>query len=106
MAFTNRYGQQIVGTFRPSEGIAPGVLLLHGFRGTRNERHLHAIAGAIAEAGIAVLRIDLSNNVGESEGEFRNLTVSHEVEDAKMRWTSWGDCPRWTEDVWALAGTA
>ncbi len=83
MAFTNRYGQQIVGTFSPSASTAPGVLLLHGFRGTRTERHLRVIAGAIADAGIAVLRIDLSNNVGESEGEFRNLTVSHEVEDAE-----------------------
>ena len=69
---------------RPSD--APGkasVLVLHGLGGHRNEPHIVAVARAIAERGIITMRVDLANNAGESEGSFRNLTLSGEVDDAE-----------------------
>lgn len=68
---------------RPAgEGRWPGVLVLHGFGGHRGERHVRAVAQAIAEVGCAVLRVDLPNNRGEADGQFADLRVSEEVEDA------------------------
>ena len=74
----------MVGTLLVPEGaqLVPGVVTLHGFRGNRQEPHITAVADAIAWGGLVTLRVDLTNNLGESEGSFRDLTVSGEVSDA------------------------
>ncbi len=64
---------------RPS----PAVLMCHGFTGHRGEAHflfVHA-ARAFARAGVAALRVDFRGS-GESEGEFRDMTVGGEITDA------------------------
>ncbi|MCG3773984.1 MAG: hypothetical protein JW395_0801 [Nitrospira sp.] len=82
--FLNRAGLQIVGTIsRTAADPAPAVLVIPGFRGDQGERHIVAVAHAIAEAGIVALRFDPTCNTGDSGGEFRRLTVSGEVSDAE-----------------------
>lgn len=60
----------------------PIVILMHGFSGNRKNELFDQITHNLAEKKIATLRFDF-NAHGESEGEFRNMTVPNEIEDAK-----------------------
>lgn len=61
----------------------PGVLILHGFTGTKVEPHRIFVKTArrLASEGIAALRIDFIGS-GDSEGDFEQMTISGEVADA------------------------
>ncbi len=61
-----------------------GVVFFHGFTGDRMESHWIFIkcARALAEQGIASLRFDFYGS-GESEGEFREVTLQGEISDAR-----------------------
>ena len=58
------------------------VMILHGLTGNKNETHITAIADALEARGIASIRFDF-NGHGESDGDFVNMTVPNEIEDAK-----------------------
>ncbi len=62
----------------------PGVVFFHGFTGDRMESHWLFVkcSRALAKAGIASLRFDFYGS-GESEGEFREVTLQGEIADAK-----------------------
>jgi uncharacterized protein len=86
--FRNRRGKLLRGMIhRPnllSRGRrVPGVVFFHGFTGDRMESHWIFIkcARALALQGIASLRFDFYGS-GESEGEFREMTLAGEIADA------------------------
>ncbi len=56
------------------EGKIPVMVLIHGFTGYKEEKHIVAVAEAAAAAGYAVLRADMYGH-GKSGGEFRNHTL-------------------------------
>ena len=62
------------------EGVAPGadkqplVLVIHGFTGNKEERHITAVSRTLNEIGCATLRVDMYGH-GESEGEFCRHTL-------------------------------
>jgi alpha/beta superfamily hydrolase len=60
------------------------VVFFHGFTGDRMESHWLFVkcARALAGSGIASLRFDFSGS-GESEGEFREVTLEGEISDAQ-----------------------
>ena len=66
-----------------ADGAAAGVVLCHGFTGSKVEAHFLFVkmARALESAGIAALRFDFRGS-GDSEGEFEDVTVSAEIEDA------------------------
>ena len=78
-------GQQIVGVVHSpvSTQPAPGVVLCHGFTGNKAEAHFlfTKLARRLCGEGIAVLRFDFRGS-GDSEGDFRDMTVSGEILDA------------------------
>ena len=78
-------GQLIAGTLHLPDGVGPhpAVVLCHGFTGQRLETHFLFVkmSRALERAGIASLRFDFRGS-GESEGEFRDMTVETEVADA------------------------
>jgi len=84
-------GQKVVGTLELPEGAAkPAViLLLHGFKGSRNELQIPSLkvgiyaraADAWAAKGLASLRIDFRGG-GDSDGSFEDTTISGQVKDA------------------------
>ena len=75
---------------KQGDGSAPLVIMLHGFGG-----RMDAFPGgwmqewndALIAAGFATLRFDFSGH-GDSEGEFRDMTLFSEIEDAAafLRW--------------------
>lgn len=60
----------------------PIVMILHGFTGNKNGALLTALADDLEQAGIASIRFDF-NGHGDSEGNFSDMTVLNEIEDAK-----------------------
>jgi len=85
VTFENQ-GQQIVGILHmpERETPAPGVVLCHGFTGTKSEAHwiFVKLARRLAAEGMAVLRFDFRGS-GDSAGEFKDVTISGEVSDAR-----------------------
>lgn len=61
----------------------PMVVLCHGFGGRKDGPMFELIADSLANHGIASVRFDF-NGHGESEGEFQEMTVLNEIEDAKQ----------------------
>ncbi|QBD77146.1 alpha/beta fold hydrolase [Ktedonosporobacter rubrisoli] len=70
----------------PATSVAqlPGVLIIPGFADTAVGPHnMHcALARALTEAGLAVLRFDYHGQ-GESEGDFRDFTAQSGLGDAR-----------------------
>ena len=64
---------------------APGVILCHGMESTKEGTKHVRLAERLARRGIATLRFDFSY-VGESEGDFADLTFRGEVEDLGGAW--------------------
>ncbi len=60
----------------------PLVMILHGLTGNKNEPLLTTLADNLEKAGIASIRFDF-NGHGESDGDFSDMTVLNEIEDAK-----------------------
>jgi dienelactone hydrolase len=66
------------------KGPFPGVVMCHGFTASRMEAHFLfvTIARQLESLGLAVLRFDFAGS-GESDGEFGDMTMSAEVDDAQ-----------------------
>ena len=60
----------------------PIVMFCHGFTGNRNGGLERGIAQELEAKGIASIRFDF-NGHGESEGDFVQMTVPNEIEDAR-----------------------
>ena len=61
---------------RPASGAqkCPLVIVIHGFTGHMEERHITAVSRMLNENGFATLRVDMYGH-GHSDGEFRNHTL-------------------------------
>ncbi len=66
---------------KPNEKC-PLVIIMHGVFSNKEFQVLTEIADSLQSKGIASIRFDF-NGHGESDGEFINMTVPSEVEDAK-----------------------
>ena len=55
-------------------GRCPLVIIIHGFTGHTEERHILAVSDALLELGFATLRVDMYGH-GTSDGEFRSHTL-------------------------------
>jgi alpha/beta superfamily hydrolase len=60
----------------------PMVVFCHGFGGRKEGPLFELIADTLQAHGIASIRFDF-NAHGDSEGEFKDMTVPNEIEDAK-----------------------
>lgn len=86
--FPNPTGKTLRGMLHLPAGAldrpAPGVVLFHGFKGSRTESHVMFVkcSRALAQAGVASLRFDFYGS-GESDGEFREMTLRGEIADGR-----------------------
>ena len=60
----------------------PVAILMHGFMGNKNGMLEKMTADKLEKLGVASVRFDF-NGHGESDGEFKGMTVPNEIEDAK-----------------------
>lgn len=60
----------------------PLVIICHGFTANKEHLLLTTLANDLEARGIASIRFDF-NGHGQSDGEFQNMTVLNEIEDAK-----------------------
>ena len=60
----------------------PLVIICHGFTANKEHLLLKNLADDLAAAGIASIRFDF-NGHGKSDGDFQDMTVLNEIEDAK-----------------------
>ncbi len=60
----------------------PMVVFCHGFSGSKEGPIFELICDTLQAHGIASVRFDF-NGHGQSEGEFKDMTVPNEIEDAK-----------------------
>lgn len=80
--FPSRRGNRLVGDLhRAGSELGPVLLLCHGMESTRGGTKQTAIVERFVPLGFSVLRFDFSF-VGDSEGDFEDMTISGEVEDA------------------------
>ena len=78
-------GESVFGVLHVPETIpAPGVVMCHGFTGHKAETHRLFVTTArdFCDHGLVVLRFDFRGS-GDSEGEFRDMTISREIQDAQ-----------------------
>mgnify|MGYP000191499081 CR=1 FL=1 len=81
--------QQIIGIIHIPDNLkegekAPSIVMFHGFTGNKSEAHrlFVKVARRLCDAGFVVLRFDFRGS-GDSEGEFEDMTVPGEVDDAE-----------------------
>lgn len=80
--FPSRRGNSLIGDLhRVGVGSDRWLVLCHGMESTRGGTKQTAIVERFAPLGYNVMRFDFSF-VGDSEGEYEDLTVSAEVDDA------------------------
>ena len=79
----------------------PVVILCHGFSGNCNAWLMQCLSQRLLERGMATVRFDL-NGHGNSDGEFKNMTVLNEIADLKAV-IAWTRQQPWTKDI-ALVG--
>ncbi len=60
----------------------PLVIVMHGFTSNKNDPIAVTLSNELEKRGIASIRFDF-NGHGESDGDFVNMTVLNEIEDAK-----------------------
>ena len=60
----------------------PMVIFCHGFGGTKDGPLFELVTDTLQANGIASIRFDF-NGHGESDGDFQDMTVPNEIEDAK-----------------------
>jgi len=81
---TNRQGKRIVGDLHlPAEkqDKYPLVLVVHGFKGHKDQGWTTEAAQRLSEEGVAAYRFDLTNGIGESDGDLVNITMTGNIED-------------------------
>ena len=79
----NAQGETLEYTFHAGQENARNLLIIgHGVTGNKDRPFVVALAEAVSAEGLPVLRFSFSGN-GGSEGDFRQSTISKEVEDLK-----------------------
>jgi alpha/beta superfamily hydrolase len=88
VVFASRRGNRLVGVVHDPTSATrarSGVILCHGMESTKEGTKHRRLAERFSKAGLTVLRFDFSF-VGESEGDFADLTFRGEVEDLGGAW--------------------
>ncbi len=78
-------------------GKVPLVIICHGFSGNCRRPFMNDLSESIVAQGMATLRFDF-NGHGQSDGEFKNMTVRNEIDDLKDV-ISWAEKQPWVKDI-------
>ena len=77
----NKFGETLDYTFHEGSASCRDLFIIgHGVTGNKDRPFVVALANAVSASGIHVLRFSFAGN-GGSDGDFRDCTISKEVED-------------------------
>jgi len=76
----NRHGERLDAVLHAASGARTLAVLCHGVTSHKDRPYLVELADALADAGIAALRISFAGN-GASQGRFEEATPTKEVDD-------------------------
>lgn len=77
----NKFGETLDYTFHEGSASCRDLFIIgHGVTGNKDRPFVVALANAVSVSGIHVLRFSFAGN-GGSDGDFRDCTISKEVED-------------------------
>ena len=70
---SNKIGLQLAGVLHipTGKGKCPAVIILHGFTGYKEEKHIEELAKELSRSGFVVIRFDTSGS-GESQGTMKD----------------------------------
>lgn len=79
-------GKRIVGLIAglESEKQKPALILLHGFTGSKDQKHIAYPARKAAEAGFVTVRFDGTDGLGESDGDVFDCDTGDYLEDLNI----------------------
>jgi len=82
ITFSNTNGEILDGIMRIPEGAGkfPAVILCHGFNMNKDNEFIFGLWDIISRAGFVCMRFDFTGH-GDSQGNFREMTVLQEVHD-------------------------
>ena len=82
--FENNNSEMLSGVLRiPDEqGVFPAVIICHTFHDNKDNELIFSLWDDLSRAGFVCLRFDFSGR-GESQGDFKDLTISQEINDLK-----------------------
>ena len=84
--------------FNPKTDKCPMAILMHGFMSSKRMHPIPMLAETLAKEGIASICFDF-NAHGKSEGEFIDMTIANEIEDAKAVFRYVNTLPYVTETI-------
>lgn len=90
ISLKNRLGLRLTVTVEPVTNAMGLVFVIPGLGGTRLRPHLQAIGDAFFENNISVVRFDVTNSFGESDGRYEDGTTTsyyHDLEDV-IQWAA------------------
>ncbi|MBN1386312.1 hypothetical protein JW968_05060 [Candidatus Woesearchaeota archaeon] len=61
----------------------PLIIYVHGFKGFMDQEHIRWYADFFTKHNFCYVRFDFTHGTGKSDGDIRNLTVSHYIEDLR-----------------------
>lgn len=68
--------------FNPISDKCPTMVMMHGFMASKDRNPIKYLAKELAKAGIGSIAFDF-NAHGKSEGNFKDMTISNEIADAR-----------------------
>lgn len=99
----NRKGQSIVVLVESQKNARGLAFVMHGLSGFKEQPHIATIAQAFKQKGLTVIRFDTTNTFGESDGEYKNATITNYFEDLEDVIT-WSKTQPWYTEPFYLAG--
>jgi len=83
-----------------AKGLA---FVVHGFGGTKDERHIRTFCETFEKNGLTVVSFDTTNSFGESDGNYEDATVTNYYEDFQDV-ILWARTQNWYQEPFWLAG--
>jgi pimeloyl-ACP methyl ester carboxylesterase len=99
----NRKGQNLVVLVEVAENPKGLAIVMHGLSGNKEQPHIVTFAEAFKEKGYTVVRFDTTNTFGESDGEYKDATITSYYEDLEDV-IAWTKTQTWYLEPFVLAG--
>lgn len=98
----NRYKQKICVVVENEIGNRM-AFVEHGLGGYKDQKHIRAMIKALINNNYTVVSFDTTNTFGESEGDYKNATVTQYIADLEdvIDWSTKQD---WFKEPYVLAG--